>query len=166
VKEGVVSNSEPYSVDKLTAEARRLAADYRRATGKTLPLSGEIAVNDAVRLLNLETPADLPGGCDAVRSTPNGLTGVQIKGRVVFDEGKVPPRIGQLKLDQPWQEVVLVLMDENYEPLKIYCADRKVVETALEKKGHNKRGAMTVAQFKIIARLIWARDLAIGLDPE
>lgn len=161
-----MSTSGPYSVDKLTAEARRLAADYRRATGKTLPLSGEIAVNDAVRLLNLESPTDLPSGCDAVRATATGLVGVQIKGRVVFGEGKVPPRIGQLKLDQPWDEVVLVLMDENYEPLEIYCAKRETVDTALEKKAHNKRGAMTVAQFKIIAQLVWTPELAIGLDPE
>ena len=63
----MVSTSEPYSVDKLTAEARRLAADYRRATGKSLPLSGEIAVNDATWLLKPERPADPIAGADAIR---------------------------------------------------------------------------------------------------
>ena len=153
-----MSGSEPYSVDKLTAEARRLAADYRRATGKTLPLSGEIAVNDAIRLLHLESPVEPLAGCDAIRPTPNGSVGVQIKGRVIFDESKVPPRIGQLKLDQQWQELVLVLMDENYEPLEIYCVARGDVAKTLENKAPNKRGAMTVAQFKIIAQLVWTRE--------
>ncbi|MDX1519754.1 MAG: hypothetical protein R3318_06485, partial [Gammaproteobacteria bacterium] len=46
-----------YSIDKLTDEARRLALEYREATGKTLPVTAEIAVNDAIRLLKL-TPND------------------------------------------------------------------------------------------------------------
>jgi hypothetical protein len=70
-----------------------LAADYRRAMGKTLPLTGEIAI-----------------------------------------------------------------MDKNYEPLEIYCADRSAVAKALENKAPNKRGAMTVAQFKIIAQLVWTPE--------
>lgn len=158
----MASNSEPYSVDKLIGEARRLAADYRRATGKTLPLSGEIAVNDAIRLLDLEIPDQPIAGCDAIRATTDGLIGVQIKGRVVFNETKDRSRLGQLKLDQAWQEFVLVLMGENYEPLEIYRAGRAEVESALanksQNKSQNKRGAMTVAQFKIIAELVWTPE--------
>ena len=54
-----------YSVDKIVAEARRVAREYREATGKTLPITAEIAVNDAIRLLGL-SPAN-PGeqGFDA-----------------------------------------------------------------------------------------------------
>ena len=37
-----------YQIDKLRGEARRLAAEYRRATGKTLAISGEIAISDAI----------------------------------------------------------------------------------------------------------------------
>ncbi len=77
-----------YSVDKLTAEARRLAAEYRRATGKTLPLSGEIAVNDAVRILGLERIEPATAGCDALRRSENGDQRLQIKGRVVFEGSK------------------------------------------------------------------------------
>ena len=43
-----------YQIDKLMGEARRLAAEYRRATGKTLAISGEIAISDAITLLGLE----------------------------------------------------------------------------------------------------------------
>ena len=50
-----------YEIDKLMNEARRLAAEYRRATGKTLAISGEIAISDAIHLLGLEpAPADAP----------------------------------------------------------------------------------------------------------
>jgi len=154
--------SEPYSVDKLTAQARRLAADYRRATGKTLPLTGEIAVNDAIRLLHLEPPAAGMVGCDAVRRAQDQVVRVQIKGRVVFAQGKGTPRIGQLKLDQEWDEITLVVMDEDYEPLEIYSASREAIEAALEKKTPNKRGAMTVAQFTIIAHSVWTAERGQG----
>jgi hypothetical protein len=150
-----VATSEPYSVDKLTAEARRLAADYRRATGKTLPLSGEIAVNDAIRLLNLEAPSEPNAGYDALRRTGDAVEYIQIKGRVLFDGGKGSPRIGHLKLEQHWDEILLVLMDEDYEPVEIHGASRSVIETTLAGKLPNKRGAMTVAQFKIVATCLW-----------
>ncbi|MFT4564160.1 MAG: hypothetical protein ACI9BW_003923 [Gammaproteobacteria bacterium] len=161
-----MATSEPYSVDKLTAEARRLAAEYRRATGKTLPLSAEIAVNDAIRLLALELPGELNSGCDALRRDQDSQVRVQVKGRVVFGDTKGTPRIGQLKLDQSWDETVLVIMGEDYEPQEIYCATRTSIESVLEKKPSNKRGVMTLAQFKIIARREWTADDGLECHPQ
>jgi hypothetical protein len=161
-----LATSEPYSVDKLTAEARRLAAEYRRATGKTLPLSAEIAVNDAIRLLSLEPPVEPNSGCDALRRSENSVARVQVKGRVLFGETKGTPRIGQLKLDQKWDETVLVIMGEDYEPQEIYCATRESIESVLAKKSSNKRGVMTLAQFKIIARREWTADRGLECDAQ
>jgi len=157
----VVSTSEPYSVDKLTAEARRLAADYRRATGKSLPLSGEIAVNDATWLLKPERPADPIAGADAIRRNAGKQTLVQIKGRALFSESKSSPSLGQLKLDQPRDETVLVLLSEDYEPQEIYVAERETLELALNDKPQNKRGAMTIAQFRIIAKRLWSAGYGV-----
>lgn len=145
-----------YSVSKLTEEARRLAADYRRATGKTLPLSPEIAVNDAVRLLGL-TPSE-DESCDAYYDTPAGQRRVVIKGRAIFDQSKNAQRIGQLKLDKAWDEALLVIMDENYETTEIYRVERAKMDEIMADKPANKRGAMTVKQFKIIANKAWPRD--------
>lgn len=145
-----------YSMQKLTDEARRLAADYRRATGKTLPLSPEIATNDAIRLLHL-TQAD-DDTCDAFYEADGEPRKVQVKGRVVFDQGKAASRIGQLKFEKPWDETLLVLMDENYETSEIYKAERKKMESVLAEKSPNKRGAMTVNQFKAIAIKVWPQD--------
>lgn len=155
---------EPYSVDKLTAEARRLAADYRRMTGKTLPLSGEIAVNDAIRLLDLETPSESDASYDALRRSETDVSKIQIKGRVLFDQSKSAARLGQLKLDQAWDEILLVVMDENYEPIEIYRATRATIDTTLEQKPPKKRGAMTIAQFKIVGHLVWSTTS--GLEQE
>lgn len=151
-----------YSVDKLISEARRLAAEFRRTTGKPLPgVSGEIAEHDAARLLDLEICEDRPAGYDAVGRGSREGKRVQIKGRVIFDEDKSGQRVGQLKLEQDWDSVMLVIMDENYEPYEIYEADRDEVLDAMNEAGKSsrkKRGAMTVARFKIISRLVWTRE--------
>lgn len=121
-------------------------------------------MNDAVRLLGLEIPEQPIAGCDALRRSDDQSYRVQIKGRVVFDAGKGAPRVGQLKLEQEWDETVLVVMDEDYEPTEIYRATRAALEPVLEKKASNKRGAMTVAQFRIIAECVWTS--ASGFDQE
>jgi hypothetical protein len=148
--------STPYAPDKLIAQARALAAEYRRAMGKPLPgVSTEIAEHDAVRLLGLEPNAQGAGGWDAV--DPATGERIQIKSRTIFDESKGGERIGQLKLNQDWDAVVLVLMDENYEPYEIYRARRDELSEHVDSSSSSraKRGAMSVARFKIIGELVW-----------
>ena len=86
---------------------------------------------------------------------------MQIKGRTIFDEGKSGQRVGQLKLEQDWDSVVLVLLDEGYEPFEIYEASREAILDAMEEAGtssRKKRGAMSVARFRNIADLVWTRE--------
>ncbi len=153
-----------YSVDKLIGQARKLAADYRESTGKTLPgVSNEIAEHDAAVLLNLELCSDRSQGYDAV-----GKDGrrVQIKGRTIFDESKSGQRIGQIKLNQDWDRVVLVLLDERYEPFEIYQADRNELLEYIDRSSQpqKKRGALSVARFRIIGTRVWTRDQ--GMEDE
>jgi hypothetical protein len=154
-----------YAAEKLIAQARQLAAEYRRTMGKPLPgVSAEIAEYDAVRLLGLEPKRGGEGGWDAYDAGSGRR--VQIKSRAIFDETKGGERLGQLKLNQDWDAVVLVLMDENYEPMEIYEADRQDIETYVNESssGRAKRGAMSVARFKVIGRLRW--DSVNGLGDE
>ncbi|KAF0193092.1 MAG: hypothetical protein FD165_195 [Gammaproteobacteria bacterium] len=152
-----------YNVDKLIDETRRLAVEYRKATGKTLGgVSGEIANYDAARILDLELAGQNVGGYDAIgKSGARQGQRIQIKGRAILEEGKSGQRIGQLKTGQDWDLVVLVLMDESLEPVEMYEAEREELENALEQSGggkKNKRGAMSVAKFKIVSHLVWSRD--------
>jgi hypothetical protein len=152
-----------YAAEKLIAQARQLAAAYRRTMGKPLPgVGAEIAEYDAVRLLGLETKRGAEGGWDAV----DAATGrrLQIKSRAIFDEAKGGERLGQLKLNQDWDAVVLVLMDENYEPTEIYEAAREDIEAFVNEGSSNRarRGAMSVARFKIIGRLRWDSVNGVG----
>jgi hypothetical protein len=157
-----------YSVDKLITEARRLAAEFRRTTGKPLPgISGEIAEHDAARLLNLKICEDRTQGYDAVGAGSRDGKRIQIKARVIFDDEKSGQRVGQLKVEQDWDSVLLVIMDENYEPFEIYEAEREDIIDAMEEAGgsnRKKRGAMSVARFKIISRLVWTREEGVIED--
>jgi hypothetical protein len=152
-----------YSVDTLIAQARKLAADYRRATGKPLPgVSAEIAENDAARLLDLELVKDDTLGYDAVgRHSPRAGKRIQIKNRTIFDESKSGHRIGQLRTGQDWDSVLLVLMDDNYEPFEIFEAERAELLDVIaeaESSKRAKRGLLSVAKFKAIGQLIWTRE--------
>jgi hypothetical protein len=152
-----------YSVDKLITEARRIAAEYRRATGKPLAgVTSEVCQYDAARLLDLElNKHDSGGGYDAIgRGSRDGLK-IQIKGRAIFDDSKSGQRIGQLKLEQEWDAVVLVLMDDNLEPYEIYEAGRDDIIAAIgdnPTSKRSKRGIMSVARFRAIGRLAWTRE--------
>ena len=55
--------------------------------------------------------------------------------------------------------VILVLMDEDYEPYEIYQALREDLAEFVDASGGSraKRGAMSVARFKIIGELVWDR---------
>ncbi|MCK5386971.1 MAG: hypothetical protein KAJ39_07285 [Gammaproteobacteria bacterium] len=150
-----------YSVDKLISEARRIAAEYRRTTGKPLGISAEIARHDACTYLELEPHEDAIG-YDAMGSTGEreGLR-FQIKGRAIFDEKKGGQRLGQIKVDQNWDKILLVLMNEDFDTTEIYEASREDMLDDIEAVGasnRTKRGAMSIARFKRIARLVWNND--------
>jgi len=147
-----------YSTEKLISEARRLAAAYRKTTGKPLGISSEIAEFDAADKLNLELCQERTSGYDAIGKGIREGKRVQIKGRAVFDEKKSGQRIGQLKIEQEWDSVVLVIMDENYDAIEIFEANRDIITDALNENkssNRNKRGAMSLAKFKKISTLVW-----------
>ncbi len=148
-----------YDVSKLISETRRLAAEYRKATGKALAVSSEIAKHDACEFLSLEpVDADQQGGFDAIGKHPSwqGMR-CQIKGRAIFDESKSGQRIGQLKLDKEWDAVILVLMNEDFVSQEMYMATRSEIEQELDEMDSKRknRGIMSVARFKHLGRLVW-----------
>jgi hypothetical protein len=147
-----------YDVDKLMSEARRLAADYHRATGLTLPLSNEIARHDAMQLLRLQPACEPLSGVDAVGTGERAAEKYQIKGRVLFNESRSRARIGQLNLDGAWTRVVLVLMNEEYRATEIIEVTRTDIQNSLLEIKPNKRGAMTVAKFRALGTTVWQLD--------
>ncbi len=148
-----------YSVDKLIAETRRIAKEYRLATGKTLPVTPEIAINDAISILELLPNEENNPGYDAIYVKSEERLKVQIKGRAIFNDKKTGHRIGQLKTEQDWDAIVLVVMNGDFMPEEIYMVKRDIVLDELEeKKKNNKKGAMTLAKFKLISELLWTEQ--------
>jgi len=152
-----------YSIDKLMHETRQLAAKYRETTGSTLPVTGEIARFDAAQSLGLELISDPNSAIDALgkKGSSRENKRIIIKGRAIFDAGKASPRIGQVNPEQDWDLAVLVLFDDQYEVEEIYEASREAIADALENKkdsNRKKRGAMSIAQFKIIGERVWTRE--------
>jgi hypothetical protein len=156
-----------YSIDKLMHETRQLAAKYRKTTGSTLPVTGEISRFDVAKALDLQLMDDMTLGYDAIgRGERKGLR-MLIKGRVIFEDSRSSPRIGQIKSDGRWDRVVMVIFDDDYLPVEMHEATSEDIEAALNTKtesANKKRGAMSVAQFKIIGRLVWSNE--DGLSPE
>lgn len=143
-----------YALEKLIEETRRVAAEYRRATGKALPVTPEIARFDAISLLGLDESSDPSAGIDAVQVVEGDEVRYQIKGRVVFEDQRGGQRIGQINPKGDWDRMLLVLLDEDYRTTEIYELTRvELMESGADPE--QRRGAMTVARFKALARLVW-----------
>jgi hypothetical protein len=151
-----------YSVDKLIAETRRIAKEYRLATGKILPVTPEIAINDAISILELHPNNGKSPGYDAIYERNGEELKVQIKGRAIFDDKKGGYRIGQVKREQEWDAIILVIMNADFMPEEIYIARRETILDELdENKKNNKKGAMTLAKFKLISELLWTEQFGL-----
>lgn len=155
------ANNELYSIDLLMQQTRQLAARYRKTTGNTLPITGEIARFDVAKALDLTLTEDMTLGYDAVGNGVRDGLRVLIKGRVIFEDTNSSPRIGQVNPDGRWDNVVMVLFDDEYQAIEMYEATEGDIHHAFDKKAdskHKKRGAMSVAQFKIIGNLVWTQQ--------
>ncbi len=154
-------NADLYSIDLLMQQTRQLAARYRKTTGNTLPITGEIARFDVAKALNLTLSEDVTLGYDALGQEQRDGLKVLIKGRVIFEDSHSSPRLGQLNPDGRWDSVVMVLFDDDYLPIEMYEASAEAIRSALQGKPdskNKKRGAMSVAQFKIIGELVWTAE--------
>lgn len=150
------NNSE---VMEILASAKKLAQKYRVITGKPLGITGEVAEFEAARLLNLELVEARQAGYDAIRMENGVPHRLQIKGRCILDKTKKSQRISRIDVRKEFDGVLLVLMDDSFNSIAIYEADRAPVIAALMtpgSKSRNERGALGVQKFRSISRLIWS----------
>ena len=152
------------SVDAILRDARALAVEYYALTGRPLGVTAEVAEYEAVERLGLTLADARTAGYDALRVAPDGsVQRVQIKGRRLITE-KSGGRMPAINLKHDFDSVVLVELDEWYEPVVIWEADRADVERRLTapapdggiSKSRNLRGQMAVSQFRTVARRVWS----------
>jgi hypothetical protein len=149
-------------VMKLLADAKVLARQYRALTGKPLGITGEVAEYEASRILGVELTPARQAGYDAIELADGVTRRLQIKGRCVLKNCKPGQRLGSIDIEKDFDAVLLVLLDEDFNAISIYEADRDVVIAALAVPGsrsRNERGALGVSKFKSIGRLRWSQTM-------
>lgn len=103
---------------------------------------------------------------DATKSKDGSVVRIQTKGRCILNPLKITGRLGSIDLRQPFDVVLLVLLDSEFNAFAMYEASRAKVEAALilpGSKARNERGALAIRQFISIGTLRWARhDVAIA----
>lgn len=144
-------------LDALMVEAKVLAKRYKNLTGRPLGITGEVGEYEVARLLKVQLADVRQAGYDLVRQSTEGPEYLQVKARCV-EHITAFGRLGSIDIDKEWHAVVLILMDMDFEPLAIYEADREAVVAAILKPGsksRNERHALSISQFRGIARLLW-----------
>lgn len=145
-------------VAQLLHNAKELARQYRALTGKPLGITGEVAEFAASQILGLTLTPAREAGYDAVKLVDGQRVRVQIKGRCLEQGSKRGQRIGGIKIEQPWDTVLLVLLDAQLEPIAMHEAGRDAVVTALTAPGsraRNERGALSIEKFRSISTKVW-----------
>ena len=143
---------------EILADVKRLAIEYYAVTGRPLGVTGELAEFEASEKLGLELAIARTTGFDATKVVNGCTVQVQIKGRRIIDGPGSNQRVSKIDLTKPFDTVVLVLMNEDYDATGIWEAprDRVVARlTAPGSKSRNERGSMSVSQFKSIAERVW-----------
>lgn len=146
-----------YDMEKLYTETRSIAARFRHTMGKNIGgITSELAAYDAARLLGLELCSEQEFGYNAIGAESYKGKKVLIKGRAIFKDQKSRQRLGQIKLNIEWDLILLVLLDDNFEPQEIYLATHDKINDVLNDNESGKRkGPMSVAKFKAISTLVW-----------
>jgi len=143
--------------EDIIADVKPLAVEYHRATGKPLGVTGEIAEAEAAGALGLTLLGARSPGYDAERLINDRVECIQIKGRYKR-HGKNWGRVSSINTDKPFDTVMLVLMQGDYDLHEIWEADRADVVARLDapgSKSRNERRSMGVTQFLSIARRVW-----------
>ena len=153
-----MSLPEPVDLDALGGVINaviQLAIRYREITGKPLGMTGEVGEFHAAKLLGWQAAEARQPGYDAVASDGRR---VQIKARCILKDSRPGQRVGQIKLDHPWDTVALVLMDGDFRPFAIYEAARADIERELSRPGSKSEmsAAPGVGKFRAIAAMVWS----------
>jgi hypothetical protein len=152
-------------VREILAAVKPLAAEYYRLTNKPLGVTGEVAEYIAAEKLNLTLVPPRTEGYDAIRRTASGEERIQIKGRAFGEDSKPSQRLGKIKHGAACDKVLLVLLNNaTLEPETMWEAPYAAVTKRLLEPGskaRNERGAMSVHDFKKIARIVWPDPTAV-----
>lgn len=142
-------------VTEIVSDAKSLAYAYRRATGRTLGLTGEIGDIEAATKLGLS----LVGSGATHDATDESRARLRIETlQVDPDTDGRAVCLPTLADGSGFDAMLLVLLDERYDAIEIWRAERAAVLSALAdpqvRIAHG--GCLSVARFQTIGRLVWS----------
>ncbi|MEX0591518.1 MAG: hypothetical protein WD207_10560 [Xanthobacteraceae bacterium] len=147
------------AVRLLLRQAKQLAAEYYRLTGKPLGVTGEVAEYEAAEKLGLTLADARTPFFDAFHDAAGVRERFQIKGRAVLPTNRCKARVPRIKCEGDFEAVLLVLLDKStFEAIEIWRAERDAVREGLVAPGsrsRNERGAMCISQTVRGARRVW-----------
>jgi hypothetical protein len=153
----------PYTEDQLAdqkaiaeviAQAKQIAKRYKDLTGRPLGITGEIAEYEAVRLLGLKLANVRQAGYDAEDAKNQKF---QIKGRLLPAGASRGQKLGAVQLKHTWDFMLLVILNDDFEPISIHESAQSDIVKALQKGSSNvrKRGQLSVNEFKGVSQQVW-----------
>lgn len=154
-KKEISIDAQERRVKEILAAVKPLATEFYALTQKPLGVTGEMAEYIASELLGLTLAPARTQGYDALR----GMERIQIKGRAFGTNATPNQRMSRIKLDQPCDTVMLVLLDNaTLDCREIWESPYNAVCDLLRKPGSKarERGALGVPAFKAIAMKTWA----------
>ncbi len=146
-------------------KAKKIAQEYYQITNKPLGITGEISEHEAAKILGLQLCDARQAGYDAILTRNNHIYKIQIKGRYMPNPKKVSIKLGTIDISKPFDFVLFVQLDKNFDAFAIYEATRNSVIAALKppgSKARNIRNQLSIAKFKSIGTLIWSKEIGFN----
>lgn len=147
-----MNDSTTRSLVELFGQIKILAREYYDMTGKPLGVTGEIGEFEAARLLGVQLCGPRNPGYDALRRSDTGQDRLSIKTVRFSPSSEAGWRIGTINFESPWDSVLMVLLNLDFEPREIWEADRAELTTLLSSR---PRKDPRVREFKTIGKLVW-----------
>ena len=120
----------------------------------------QVAEFEAARLRGLELVEARQEAYDAIRRENGKEDRLQINGLVRLSSHKPGQRMGRIDTRKEVDAVLLALMDEGFNAIAMNEAGRAPVINALVaavSKARNKRGALGITKFRVIAGQVWPK---------
>lgn len=144
----------PFAIDKLMAETRKIAVCYHQTTGKALPISNELARYDAQRLLSLRSLPEPEKSVDFIGTDKLANEKILVKSRVIFNHQRSGYRMGALPAEGEWTLALLLIYNHAYEPEEIVALHKEALLNELATKKPSRNG-FSVAKFKALGDILW-----------
>ncbi|NCS87600.1 MAG: hypothetical protein AUK34_04915 [Ignavibacteria bacterium CG2_30_36_16] len=147
-------------INEILNEVKRLAKEYKLITGRVMGVTGEIAENETSKILGLELVQVRNPGYDSIKKDNEKIIKYEIKGRIKSNKYR-SQRTSKININEEWDKLLLTIMNDDYEVLDIYEADKKEIVKALQKTGSKARSekfTLSLGEVIRVSQKVWSNN--------